>query len=65
MLSLVALFIGLVGLFFLFFYFNNVLFYFAFLSFLFFFFPFLLRHVADRVLVIQPGVRPKPLKWES
>ena len=22
-------------------------------------------HVADRVLVLQPGVRPEPLRWES
>ena len=22
-------------------------------------------HVADRVLVLQPGIRPVPLKWES
>ena len=24
-----------------------------------------LSHVADRVLVLQPGVRPEPLRWES
>ena len=40
------------------------LFYYIFLSF-FFVLPFLLSHVADRVLVLQPGVRPKPLRWES
>ena len=33
--------------------------------FLSFFLPFLLSHVADRVLVLQPGVRPEPLRWES
>ena len=26
---------------------------------------FLLSHVADRVLVLQPGVKPVPLRWES
>ena len=39
-----------------------ILFYF-FLS--FFFLPFLLSQVADRVLVLRPGVRPEPLRWES
>ena len=38
------------------------LFYFFFLS---FFLPFLPSHVADRVLLLQPGVRPVHLKWES
>ena len=38
--------------------------YFSFLSF-FFFLPFLLSCVADRVLVLRPGVRPVPLRWES
>ena len=33
--------------------------------FLSFFLPFLLSHVADRVLVLQPGVRPEPPRWES
>ena len=33
--------------------------------FLSFFLPFLLSRVADRVLVLQPGVRPVPLRWES
>ena len=31
----------------------------------FFFLPFPLSCVADRVLVLQPGVRPEPLRWES
>ena len=31
----------------------------------FFFLPFLLSHVADRVFVLQPGVRPVLLRWES
>ena len=35
---------------------------FFFLSFLL---PFLLSHVAHRVLVLQPGVRPKLLRWEN
>ena len=30
-----------------------------------FFLPFLLNHVADRILVLQPGVRPVSLMWES
>ena len=67
------LFIGLVAHFLknffiiiLFFYFNNYFFnYFYFLIFfLSFLLPFLLSHVADRVLVLWPGVRPEPLKWE-
>ena len=33
--------------------------------FLSFFLPFLLSCVADRVLVLWPGVRPVPLRWES
>ena len=40
------------------------LFIYLFLSF-FFFLPFLLNRVADRVLVLQLGVRPEPLWWES
>ena len=43
--------------------------YFILFDFFFFFFlfflTFLLSHVADRVLVLQPGVRPEPLRWES
>ena len=30
-----------------------------------YFLPFLLSHVADRILVLQPDVRPEPLRWES
>ena len=30
-----------------------------------FFLPFLLSSVADKVLVLWPGVRPKPLGWET
>ena len=67
------LFIGFVALFFfyyyfLFFYFNlfyfNNLFFkiFLLLFFLSFFLPFILSCVADRVLVLQPGVRPEPLE---
>ena len=44
------------------FYFNISNYYYFFIS---FFLPFLLSHVADRVLVLQPGVRPEPLRWES
>ena len=79
MLSLVDLFIGLVALFFLFiitflfFYSNNIFLIFNFkifiylfiFSFFLFFLPFLLSCVADRVLVLRPGVRPEPLTWES
>ena len=45
-------------IFFFIFYFNK------FIS-LFFFLPFLLSHVADRVLVLWLDVRPVPLRWES
>ena len=38
------------------------LFYFIFLS---FYLPFFLSCVADRVFVLQPGVRAVPLRWES
>ena len=53
------------------FYFNNfillyfTLLYFIFLSFFLFFLPFILSHVEDRLLVLQPGVRTVPLRWES
>ena len=30
-----------------------------------FFLPFLLSHAAGRVLVLWPGVRPEPLRWEG
>ena len=45
-----------------FFYFNN---FFIIIFFFLFFLSFLLSCVADRVLVLQPGVRPEPLRWES
>ena len=44
---------------FLIFYFNN------FIYFHFCFLPFILSYVADRVLVLPPGVRPVPLRHES
>ena len=55
------------------FYFNNIFllfilitYFISFLSFFIFsFLPFLLSHVADRVLLLQPGVRPDPLRRES
>ena len=49
---------------FLIFNFNNfILFYlFIFLSFFLFSLPFLLSRVADRVLVLQPGVKAEPLR---
>ena len=72
------MFFGLVALFFLsflkllykFFIFNNFFFYFKTLFIYFFFLPFyfltfLLSHVADRVLVLWPGVRPVPVRWEN
>ena len=30
-----------------------------------YFLPFLLIRVADSVLVLWPGMRPEPLRWES
>ena len=72
------LFFSLVALFFFFFflitcfYFNNFLIFFIlitffsfFLSFFYLFLLFLLRCVADRVLVLWPGVRPEPLRRKS
>ena len=41
-----------------------IIFLFLFIFFLFFL-PFLLSCVAVRVLVLWPGVRPQPLRWES
>ena len=35
------------------------------LSFFHVFLPFILSHVKDRLLVLQPGTRAVPLKWES
>ena len=65
------LFIGLVALFVFYYYFlnfSNLLFikkFFCYYFFLSFFLPFLLSHVADGILVLQAGVRPEPLRWES
>ena len=42
-----------------------ILFYFICFFLSFFFLTFLLSHVADRVLVLQPGFRPEPLSGES
>ena len=49
------------------FYFNNlILFYFIFFFLSFFFFlPFILSHVEDRLLVLQPGVSAVLLRWEN
>ena len=62
--SLVSLFSSFI--FYYFIYFNKFLkihyYYYFFLSFLL---SFLLSHVADRVLVFRPGVRPQPLRWKS
>ena len=49
-------------IFFKFFNFHNFIL-FLFLFYFFFFLPFLLTRVAD--VVLQPGVRPEPRKWES
>ena len=70
--GLVALFLHSLFFFFLLhFLFNNffnffiliTLFYFFFSFFLFFFLHFLLSRVDDRVLALQRGVRPEPLRW--
>ena len=43
-----------------------MLFYFiSFYLFLSFFLPFILSRVDDRLLVLRPGVRAVPLRWES
>ena len=47
------------------FFFSLIVFLFYFIFSLPFFLPFLLSRVADRVLVVHPGVRPEPLWWES
>ena len=47
------------------FYFNNFILFYFLLSFFLFFLPFILSHVDDRLLVLQPGVRAVPLRWES
>ena len=41
-----------------------ILFYFL-LSFFLSFLPFILSHMDERLLVLQPGVRAVPLRWES
>ena len=45
--------------------FNFIYLFICFLSFFPFFLPFLLSRVADWVLVLWPGVRSVPLRWES
>ena len=47
------------------FYFNNFILFYLLLSFFLSFLPFILSHVGDRLLVLQPGVRAVPLRWES
>ena len=75
------LFFGFVALFFLsflllkkifliiIFYFNNFILFYHILSSSFFllsfFLPFILSHVQDRLLVLQPGVSAVHLRWES
>ena len=49
----------------IYFYLITLLYFIYFSLFLSFFLPFLLSHVTDRVLVLQPGVRTVPLRWES
>ena len=52
-----------------FFYFNNFIFFLPSVLLSFFpsfpFLPFLLSRVDNRLLVLGPGVRPEPLRWES
>ena len=62
--SLLSFFFQLLSFFniFFIFYFNNFIFLSFFLSSPP---PFLLSCVADRILVLWPGVRPEPLRWES
>ena len=38
---------------------------FFFLAFFFFFLPFILSRGVDRLLVLQPGIRAVPLRWQS
>ena len=72
LLFVLGLFLTVFFLFFLLlfniFIFTNFLFLFEYLYFLSFFLSFflhfLLSHVADGVLVLRPGVRPVPLRWE-
>ena len=44
---------------------NFILFYLSFLPSFLPFLTFLMRRVADRVLMLWPGIRPVPLRWES
>ena len=59
------------NIFFYFLFYNFVLFYFIlfyfilFLSFFLIFLPFTLSRVDERLLVLQPGIRAVPLRWES
>ena len=46
-------------------YFFTLFYFLFFLSFFLFFLPFILSHVDDRLLVLQPGIRAVPLRWES
>ena len=57
-------FISYFNYFILFHFFYLFLYFFNFFS-LSFLLPFLLSHVADRVLVLRHGVRPEPLGWNS
>ena len=47
------------------FYFNNFILFYLLLSFFLFFPPFYSEPCDDRLLVLQPGVRAVPLRWES
>ena len=58
------LFFILITLFYFTFLFYFILFYLL-LSFFLFFLPFILSRVEDRLLVLQPGLRAVPLRWES
>ena len=75
---LVTLFLLSFFLFFFFYYFKKILFNYFFNNFtvlyciVFYlllsfssFLPFILSHVNDRLLVLQPGIRAVPLRWES
>ena len=62
---LVWMLFSFINLFIKFYYFLILIYYLFYLFFLPFFPPFLLSRVADRVLVLQPGVRPDTPRWES
>ena len=47
------------------FYFINFIYYILFTFSFFFFLPFVLSRVADRFLVLWPGVKPEPVRRES